>query len=122
YPYEDRVDVISMNSLIFQQTRAGALADRVKQPLKGLKVVCYYGCLLTRPPEVTEAPHPENPTDIDEVLRALGADVIDWSDKTRCCGASHALGKPDIVLALSGQLIEDARAAGADVIALACPM
>ncbi|MCZ7543259.1 MAG: heterodisulfide reductase-related iron-sulfur binding cluster [Anaerolineae bacterium] len=122
YPYEDRVDVISMNSLIFQQARAGALADRVKQPLKGLKVVCYYGCLLTRPPEVTEAPHPENPTDIDEILRALGADVIDWSDKTRCCGASHALGKPDIVLALSGQLIEDARAAGADVIALACPM
>ena len=44
----------------------------VKQPLTGLRVVCYYGCLLTRPPQVTEAPHPENPTDMDQLHARVG--------------------------------------------------
>lgn len=122
YEYQDRVQVTSMNDLIFSQIGTEALAERVERPLEGLKVVCYYGCLLTRPPEVTESPHPENPTVMDDILTALGAEVLDWSDKTRCCGASHALGKLDIVLELSRDLIENARAVGAEMIALACPM
>ena len=122
YDYQDRVQVVTMNDLIFSQVGVETLAEKVKRPLEGLKVVCYYGCLLTRPPEVTEARHPENPTDMEAILRALGAETLDWSSKTRCCGAAHALGKLDIVLDLSRRLIEDARAAGADVIALACPM
>ncbi len=122
YEYQDRVQVVSMNDLIFSRFDAEALAGKVKRRLEGLRVVCYYGCLLTRPPAVTEARHPENPTDMDTILRALGAEVLDWSSKTRCCGAAHALGKLDIVLDLSRRLVEDARAAGADAIALACPM
>jgi heterodisulfide reductase subunit B len=85
-------------------------------------VVCYYGCLLTRPPEVTEAEHPENPTDMDELLEAMGAEILDWSYKTTCCGAAHALTRPDIILKLSSNLINYARQAGADVIAVACPL
>jgi heterodisulfide reductase subunit B len=84
--------------------------------------VCYYGCLLTRPPEVTGSAHPENPTDMDDLLRALGAEVVDWSYKTSCCGAAHSLTRQDIVLKLSGDLIGHAREAGADVIAVACPL
>lgn len=91
-------------------------------PLKDLRVVCYYGCLLTRPPEVTEAAHPENPTDMDELVGALGAEVLDWSYKTTCCGAAHSLTRPDIVLKLSGNLIQHAREAGAEAIVVACPL
>jgi heterodisulfide reductase subunit B len=94
----------------------------VKNPLKGLRVVCYYGCLLTRPPQITEAEHPENPTDMDEMVSALGAEVLDWSYKTTCCGAAHSLTRPDIVRDLSSKLIEEARLAGADMIAVACPL
>ena len=99
-----------------------AVEAKVKRPLKGLRVVCYYGCLLTRPPEITEAAAPENPTDMDELLKAAGAVVLDWSYKTSCCGAAHSLTRPDIVLELSGELIEHARQAGADAIAVACPL
>jgi heterodisulfide reductase subunit B len=94
----------------------------VRKPLKGLRVVCYYGCLLTRPPEVTEAEHPENPTDLDELMQALGAEVLDWSYKTTCCGAAHSLTRPDIVLKLSSNLIRHARQSGADLMAVACPL
>jgi heterodisulfide reductase subunit B len=122
YAYQDTVDVVSMNTLIFERINPDAVAEAIQRPLEGLKVVCYYGCLLTRPPEVTGAAHPENPTDIDAIIRALGAEVLDWPDKTRCCGASHAIGKLDIVLGLSQRIIESAQAVGADVVALACPM
>jgi heterodisulfide reductase subunit B len=55
-------------------------------------------------------------------MAALGAEVLDWSYKTTCCGAAHSLTRPDIVLDLSSTLINEARKAGADLIAVACPL
>jgi heterodisulfide reductase subunit B len=59
---------------------------------------------------------------MDELIQALGAEVVDWSYKTTCCGAAHSLTRPDIVLSLSGNLIHHAQEVGADVIAVACPL
>jgi heterodisulfide reductase subunit B2 len=122
YEYHDTVKVTTLIEAILKHVGAEKISEKVQQPLKGLRVVCYYGCLLTRPPQVTEAPHPENPTDMDQLLRAAGADVIDWSYKTSCCGAAHSLTRPDIVLKLSSELINHARDAGADAVAVACPL
>lgn len=122
YTYQDTVQVNTLVETIAQHVGAEEVAARTQKPLDGLRVVCYYGCLLTRPPQVTEAEHPENPTDMDEVLAALGAEILDWSYKTTCCGAAHSLTRPDIVLKLSGNLISHAREAGADAIAVACPL
>lgn len=120
--YKDTVLVSSLIEAICRRVGAEGVAARVKRPLAGLRVVCYYGCLLARPPEVTGAVHPENPTDMDALMSALGAEVLDWSYKTVCCGAAHSLTRPDIVLKLSSQIIQHAREAGADVIAVACPL
>ncbi|HJW83913.1 MAG TPA: CoB--CoM heterodisulfide reductase iron-sulfur subunit B family protein, partial [Anaerolineae bacterium] len=122
YIYKDTVKVNTLVESIAQHVEPQEVAARVKRPLTGLRVVCYYGCLLTRPPQVTEAAHPENPVDMDALMSALGAEVKDWSYKTSCCGASHSLTRPDIVLRLSSELIAHAREAGADVIAVACPL
>ncbi len=122
YDYQDRVKVSTLVETIHNRVGNDKLRAKVKKPLEGLRVVSYYGCLLTRPPEVTEAENPENPTDMDELLEALGAQVVDWSYKTTCCGAAHSLTRPDIVIKLSGNLVDHAREAGADVIAVACPL
>lgn len=122
YDFQDQVAVRSLMETILLKVGAEGIRNRVRQPLTGLRVVSYYGCLLTRPPKVTEAAHPENPVEMDEILQALGAEVIDWSDKTSCCGAAHSLTRRDIVLEMSGNLIKKARAAGADMIVVACPL
>jgi heterodisulfide reductase subunit B len=122
YAYQDTVRVSTLIEAIHQHVGVEALEEKVTHPLAGLRVVCYYGCLLTRPPEVTGAEHPANPTDMDELIDALGAEVVPWSYKTSCCGAAHSLTRPDIVLDLSSRLIGHARDAGADVIAVACPL
>jgi heterodisulfide reductase subunit B len=122
YDYQDQVQVNTLSETLLNHLGSVKIAEKVRKPLEGLRLVCYYGCLLTRPPEVTGAQHPENPTDLDELMAALGAEVLDWSYKTSCCGAAHSATRPDIVLKLSGDLIAHARATGADAIAVACPL
>lgn len=122
YDYHDRVQVNTLIDTLLEQVGLDRISDRVEKPLNGLPVVCYYGCLLTRPPDVTEAQHPENPTNMDDLVRALGAEVLDWSYKTSCCGAAHSLTRPDIVLKLSGHLVEHASEVGAEAIVVACPL
>lgn len=122
YSYQDTVEVTTLIQSIMKHIGIERVEKLVNNPLKGLNVVCYYGCLLTRPPQVTEAPHPDNPTDMDALMSALGAEVHDWSYKTTCCGAAHSLTRPDIVIKLSGNLIKHAREAGAEAIIVACPL
>jgi heterodisulfide reductase subunit B len=122
YVHRDSVRVSALGEAIFRRIGPQGVAAKVRRPLKDLRLVCYYGCLLTRPPAVTEAAHPENPTDLDGLMAALGAEIRDWSYKTTCCGATHSLTRPDIVLTLSRRIIDHAREAGAEAIAVACPL
>jgi len=122
YEYQDSIQVSTLTGAILDHVGEQGLAGAVSRPLEGLKVVSYYGCLVTRPPEVTEAEHPENPTEMDQLMEALGAEVIDWSYKTTCCGAALSLTRPDIVLDLGAKIIDHAREAGADAIAVQCPL
>ena len=98
------------------------LRESLRQPLNGLKVVCYYGCLLVRPPEVTGRRDYEDPQSMDQVMAAVEADIRPWSFKTDCCGAGLAVARPDVVRRLSSRLVEMAREAGADCIVTACPL
>jgi heterodisulfide reductase subunit B len=93
-----------------------------KRPLNGLKVVCYYGCLLVRPPKVTGAGNCENPEEMDRLMGLLGAESIPWSYKTDCCGGSLVLSRGDIVRRLTRKLFDKALEAGAEAIVVACPL
>jgi heterodisulfide reductase subunit B2 len=99
-----------------------AIGQQVVKPLKDLKVVCYYGCMSNRPPEVTGAEDHENPQIMERILDKLGATVIDWPYKTDCCGASLVLSKPGIVHVLVGKLYDMARRVGADAVVVSCQM
>ncbi len=96
--------------------------EQTKQCDPQLKVACYYGCLLTRPPKVTEWDDPEDPRMMDDLLRAAGMETIDWPFKTECCGATFALTRTDIVLRLTAEILQMAREVGADCISVACPL
>jgi heterodisulfide reductase subunit B len=106
--------------ILYQDIGLETIRDKVVRPLDGLKVAPYYGCVLVRPPEVTSFDNPENPTIMDEIIGALGAEIIDWSYKVDCCGGSLSIVVPEIVQKLSGKIIRGAREAGADMIVTAC--
>lgn len=98
------------------------LASLVSAPLKGLRVVPYYGCIMVRPPQIMQFDDPENPMALDNLLTAIGAEVLPFALKTDCCGASLATTRQDVVTRLSGRILDAAAAAGADAIVAACPM
>lgn len=94
----------------------------VRQDLSDLKVVCYYGCHISRPAEVMQFDDPEDPQSMDLLLGWVGVQTLDWSRKVDCCGAHFSLIKPDIVVDLCAELVESALDVGADAIVVACPM
>lgn len=98
------------------------LTDEIKKSLEGLKVACYYGCLLARPKNIVDFDDAEDPKLMDELLQLAGADVIDWPYKTECCGMSFSLSKTDVVLKLSGDILSMAKEFGAECIAVGCPL
>ena len=118
----DEAKVIHPLTIFVQKPLISKIPTLVERNLSELKVACYYGCLLTRPPKITEFDFAEYPMIMDNVLRATGITTIDWPYKTVCCGASFALSKPDIAVKLSHDVIQEARSAGADAIAVACPL
>jgi heterodisulfide reductase subunit B len=108
--------------LLREKVGLAAIADRLVKPLAGLKVVPFYGCYMVKPRQVTHCADPEDPTALDEILVALGAEVLDWDFKTECCGAGLSLSKTDTVIELSGRLVREAAHRGADAIVVACQL
>lgn len=94
----------------------------VERELPALRVVCYYGCLLTRPPDAMQFDECEYPMSMDRCLRASGIETLDWSRKTDCCGGALVLSETDVALRLTRDVLEEAKAAGANAIAVACPL
>ena len=121
-PYEGKYGVRHLLDVVVNDLGLDAVKAKVTHPLKGLKLVCYYGCYLMRPPEIVAFDDPENPTAMGRLLEALGADVRDWAAKVDCCGGSLMLTQSDAVHHLVGSIADYARDAGAEAIVTACPM
>ncbi len=121
-PYEGTQKTRHILDILYHDVGLEAIRRKVTKPLNGLKVVSYYGCLLVRPPKVTEFGEHENPVIMDEVMETTGAERIDWTGKIDCCGGSLALTRTDIVCKLVDDLIVAARKAGANCIVSACPL
>jgi len=120
--YDGRTPVLHLLEILYRDIGIPRIAAAIRRPLGGLKVACYYGCLLARPPEITNFDDAENPMLMDRLLEAAGAEPLDWPHKTECCGASFSITDANIVLRLSNQILAMAQAAGADCIATACSL
>lgn len=120
--YDGGVEVRHLLDILFNDIGVDAVKERVTRPLAGMKIACYYGCLLARPPKVVAFDDPENPVLMDRLLEAAGAECVEWPYKTECCGSSFALARPDIVYKLTNDILREAQDAGADAIATACPL
>ena len=122
YKIEGQTKIWDLADFMAQDKVLALIEPRVTNPLTGLKAVCYYGCMSSRPPKITDAENCENPTSMDRILKTLGAEPIDWSFKTDCCGASHVLARPDLVFKMVGRLYDRALEAGAECIVVSCQM
>jgi heterodisulfide reductase subunit B len=122
YAYQGTVSVQHLLDTLVDRAGLEKIEASVEKPLAGLKVACYYGCLVTRPPKITQAEHPEYPMKMDYLMRALGAEPVDWSFKTDCCGGALSLTQTPLALEMTRKILQNARDCGADVVATVCPL
>ena len=97
-----------------------AIKKQVKMPLKGFKVAPYYGCQIVRP--YADFDDQYNPVLMDKLFTALGAEVVKYPLKTRCCGGSLTGTLPEVGLGMSFHILQEAHRRGANVLATVCPL
>jgi len=120
--YDGSVKVRHFIEVLLEDVGLEAIEKAVKHSLNGLKVACYYGCLLVRPPKIVKFDDPENPTSLDKLVTAIGGESVDWPYKVECCGGGLSLSRTDVVVNLTDSILSMAKNSGADCIAVSCPM
>jgi heterodisulfide reductase subunit B len=118
--YTGRAVVRHPLDVLISDVGLDVIRDRVRHPLAGLPVACYYGCQVVRPYATFDDQH--NPMSMDRLLRAAGATTLDWPLKTRCCGGSLTGTIVDVGLRLNHIILREAQRRGAAAIATACPL
>jgi heterodisulfide reductase subunit B len=121
-PYKGQLNILHILEFLSRDDFSQSIEKQIKKPLKNLRAVCYYGCLLVRPPRITDTRNWEDPETLEILISRLGGESIFWPYKTECCGGSLVLSKVDIVRHLNGRLLDMALEAEADCIVTACPL
>lgn len=117
-----KIGVLHLSDWLRRPESLKKIRDAVQTPLKGMRLVSYYGCLITRPPSITDSKEPEDPKSMDLLIRILGGEAKRWSYKTECCGGSLTLGRADITNTLVSRLVKAAVRSDAQGILTMCPM
>jgi heterodisulfide reductase subunit B len=118
--YNGEVEVKHLLPFLRDEVGWDTLKEKVKVPLRGLKVATFYGCTLIRPESVSvDAPSPHV---FEDFLRALGAEPVPFAGAQECCGAYESLVNPDAENARGAKLLKAVHTAGAEAMVLSCPL
>ncbi len=120
--YKGDAEVCHYLELLRDKVGFDTLKEKVVNPLKGKKIAPYYGCLLLRPASVLQLDDPENPSVMEDMLRAMGAEPIRFAKRNECCGGYVVMDSPEQAQKSSSAVIRNAVAQGAEMIITACPL
>ena len=121
-PYNGETVVYHYLEMLRDVVTFDVLKEKVVNVLKGKKIAPYYGCLLLRPNKVMRMDDPENPTIMEDFIKALGADPVVYAKRNECCGGYISAQSPETAKKNSMAIINNAKAAGAEMIITACPL
>jgi len=113
-------EVRHLFQVVYDHVGLNEVRGKVANPLRGLKVAAYYGCLLTRVDPSFDSP--ENPRKLDELMLALGAEPVPFAQKMKCCGGPIVLSNHRLSVSMAGTILKAARATGAHALVVLCPM
>lgn len=119
--YHGEVEVVHFLNFLRDEIGWDQLREKVKVPLRGLKVAPYYGCTLLRPKDVSIEP-PGSPKILNDFLETLGATVVDFPSSALCCGSYQILANPRAAMGVVATILQSALSSGAEALVLSCPL
>jgi len=119
--YHGDIKVLHLLEFLRDEIGFDEINKKVTRPLHGLKIATYYGCLLLRPSGM-EIDTPEDPTIIEELIEALGGEVIVSPFRIECCGSYNTVDNIGPVIERTKMILEDCRKRGADAVVVSCPL
>jgi len=119
--YKGTVEVLHFLEFLRDEIGFDVIKKKVKHPLKGMKIMPYYGCMLLRPREVA-IDYAEEPTILSDLLSALGAEVVDNPFKIECCGSYHTVENKELVSKRAHRITSFATARDSDAMVISCPL
>ena len=120
--YHGETNVIHYLEMLRDKIGFDKIKEKVVNPLKGKKIGAYYGCLLLRPSTVMAFDNPENPTILEDFIRAIGATPVIYQMRNECCGAYCTVEDKKIPAKNASKIIENAKGKGAECLITACPL
>ncbi len=120
--YRGTVQVKHLLWIVVREVGLEKLKGEVQVTLGDLKIAPFYGCYILRPSWDLGFDDPEHPDSLDKVIRAVGAEPVDYGGKIKCCGFPIILEKEDIALAMNGANLKEAKDGGADAMVTPCPL
>jgi len=121
-PYNGETKVYHYLEMLRDVVGFDTLKEKVVNPLKGKKIAAYYGCLLLRPSKALAMDDPENPTIIEDFIRAIGAEPVIYAQRNECCGGYVTMEDKAQASKRSNAVMDSAEDAGADMVITACPL
>lgn len=121
-PYNGETEVLHYLEMLRDKIGYDKIAEKTVSPLKGRRIAAYYGCLLLRPSKIMRMDDPENPTIMEDLIKATGAEPVVYAMRNECCGGYVTLEDKSIAEKRSRMILEDAKAHGADTVVTACPL
>ncbi len=121
--YVGRVKVRHIAEVLGKEIGPKKIQEYVTNPLSKLKIAVHYGCHLVKPRVSRDFDNPERPTVLDDLVKALGAESVEYEEKMACCGAGGGVrsGVPDVSLRMLNEKLSNIQNAGADLILNVCP-
>lgn len=120
--YSGKTEITHLLWVLDRDYGVEKLRKKVKRPLHMLKIAPFYGCHTLRPAEILGYEDPRAPKSLDMVMKALGANTVDFRGKTRCCGFHTLLVNERASLKAAGKRLQEAKDKGADCMVTPCPL
>lgn len=121
-PYVGETTVLHYLEVLRDRLGFDELQKRVVKPLTGRRIGGYYGCLLLRPSGEMGFDDPENPSILEDFLRAIGAEPVVYAMRNECCGGYTTLENCTFAAGQAGKVLDNAAACGAEELITACPL
>lgn len=118
--FNGSIDVHHLMNVFVDDVGVEEIKNQVVDPLEGLKVAAYYGCQIVRPRK--NGNNVENPQFFEELVRAMGAQPVNFADRLRCCGGSLIMTSRHAALDMVRNILQNAVDNEANIIATACPL